>query len=220
MTTSKTSARKIDLNVLRSRISGLLSKDEEREFTRIHQALATPRNVYALELAKDAFAFANHHRNERSPANNIAVRSIVVVADRLFELFDEVKLNDFVCGVAAKYEPFNFEELVYVLDDEIRLAHQASVFIEELREVFTLAEKHKKDFLAKCNKGFQFTSMRLSQVPGYIGPGASWGDFFGGVFCAIAIGLNAVAEIPTAGLATASIVVAVAGVGSEAYLQK
>jgi hypothetical protein len=206
-----------EINKLRKQVSGLLSKAEEQEFHRLHQKLFTPLNLYSVDLLKDAFAFANHHRDERSPANNIAVRSIVAVLDHLFDSFDRAGLDEYVRAVAPKFEKFNFEDFSFILADEIRLAHQASVFYQEFAGVFSLAEKNKSEFLAECENGtFRFSSIQLSSIPAYLGPGSSWGEFFGTVLGAVAIAINVAAEIPTVGLATASIVAGVAGVGKGA----
>jgi len=200
---------------LTDKVEALLTDEEKNEFQKIRTQLLTPSFLYSASTLTDSFAYLSQNRDKRSRENNLLTRTCVSIIESSFRRFDEVGLDSFISRVGPKFLELDLDKLNPILYEESRLAHNASVFSNEMEEYFTHVEKQKDIIREKLKEGnFHFSDYQFSSVVGYIGPGASWVDWFKGVLGGVLVVVNVVATIPTTGLAGVSIVAGLSGIGS------
>jgi hypothetical protein len=200
---------------LTDKIEALLTDEEKNEYQKIRTQLLTPSFLYNASTLVDSFAYLSQNRDKRSRENNLLTRTCISIIESSFRRFDEVGLDSFISRVGHKFLELDLDKLNAALYEESRLAHNASIFPNEMEEYLTYVERQKDIIRKKLKDGnFHFSDYQLSSVMGYIGPGASWLDGFKVVLGGVLVITNVVASVPTAGLAGASIVVGIAGVAS------
>jgi len=199
---------------LTDKVEALLTDEEKNEYQKIRTQLLTPSFLYSASTLTDSFAYLSQNRDKRSRENNLLTRTCVCIIESSFRRFDEVGLDSFISRVGPKFLELDLDKLNPILYEESRLAHNASLFPEEMEAIFTRIEQ-RKDIMRKILKegNFHFSDYQFSSVMGYLGPGASWGDWIQGIASAVLVVVNFAATIPTAGLAALSVVVGVVGVG-------
>ncbi len=199
---------------LTDKVEALLTDEQKNEYHKIRTQILTPSFLYSASTLTDSFAYLSQNRDKRSRENNLLTRTCVSIIESAFKRFDEVGLDRFISNVGPKFLELDLDKLHPILYEESRLAHNASLFPNEMEEYFTHIEQRKEIIKKKLTEGnFHFSDYQFSSVMGYLGPGASWGDWIEGIGSAILIVVNIVATAPSAGLAAASIVVGIAGVG-------
>jgi hypothetical protein len=192
-------------------LSDLLDVAEERSLREIQTRVRGPLVRYSLSAILDGMAFLSENRDHRTRENNVIYRSGVATMELLFREFDAAGLDRFVQQVAPKFAGVDFVELGPLLEHEVSIAQSASIFPEEYHSWLVVVNEGKAELIDRCRAGtFHCSDIGLSSAPGYLGPGASWKGLSGFLSGAILVA-NIVGEVPTGGLATASIIAGAAG---------
>ena len=198
---------------LTKKIEALFTNDEAAEFERIHNQIIKPSFLYSASTLVDSIAYLSQNRDRRSRENNLLTRTCICIIESNFKRFDEVGLDEFLSKVGPKFLALDLDKISPILYEESRLAHNASIFPEEMEALLANVEKNKDVLSQKLKKGtVHFSDYRFSTVMGYLGPGASWGDFFEGIIGAALVVVNLASTAVTGPLLWASVVVGIAGV--------